>query len=111
MTMTWTLKHPEVTLEHLGLVPYFIREDDPRPAAVQINERYAHGGGWSPMTGFVMLASGDMLYPAPEDPEEPDELIHLYAETKLRDETIRFYECAWCAIIQPDGSFEVSRLD
>jgi hypothetical protein len=29
----------------------------------------------------------------------------------LRDEEIRFYDYSWLAIVQPDGSFEVARVD
>jgi hypothetical protein len=95
----FTLKHPGATALHLGYVPTFLSEDDPRPAAVQINEHYAHGGGWSPMRRGAFAALAD------------DPPLALIAEARLRDETLRFYEGSWLSITQPDGSFEVSRLD
>jgi hypothetical protein len=33
------------------------------------------------------------------------------AVTMLRDEEIRFYDHSWLAIVQPDGSLEVARVD
>ena len=100
----FTLKHPAATREMLGFLPGFFSESDPRPARDQINEAYAHGGGWSPFPGFKMMANGNMSYTG-------DPPTRLIAEGKLRDETIRFYEHEWVAIIQKNGSFEVCRCD
>jgi hypothetical protein len=102
--MIWTLKHALATFDMLGFIPTFLIESDPRPAATQFDEQYKFAGGWDPFPGFTMLPNGNLSYP--DDPP-----LHLLAETKLRDETIRFYEHAWVAIIQPDGSYEVSRMD
>ena len=51
-----------------------------------------------------MLPNGDLQYP--EDPP-----LAPLAETKLRDEIIRVYHSSYVAIIQPDGSFLVCRMD
>lgn len=104
MPIQFTLKHPRATQEHLGFVPLFFSESDPRPAREQVHEAYAHGGGWHPFNGFRMLSNGDMQYLG-------DPPTRLIAEARLRDEVLRFYDSAWFAIVQPDGSFEVSRLD
>ena len=102
--MIWHLKHPQATMEHLGYLPGFLSENDARPAREQIDQNYRHGGGWEPFHGFTMLPNGDLAYPG--DP--PCELL---AETRLRDEVIRFYHHSWLAVIQPDGSYEISRVD
>jgi len=102
--MIWIMKHPKATPEMLGFIPQFLNEGDTRPAKEQLDSNYGHGGGWSTFTGMTMLPNGNLSYPG--DP--PYELL---AETRLRDEVIRFYNYAWVAIIQPDGSFEVSRMD
>lgn len=104
MTMIWVQKHPQFTLEMLGFIPTFLTETDPRPATEQLNTNYRHGGGWIPQSKFTMLPNGNLSYPG--DPPLP-----LLAETHLRDETIRFYDCSYLVVIQPDGSFEVARLD
>jgi hypothetical protein len=99
--MLWITLHPSMTHESLGFVPGFLDENDPRPAAVQFDRNYI--GGWHPMAGFT-LESGQLYYPG--DPP----LLPL-AETRLRDEIIRLYEYEWVVVIQPDGSFQVSRMD
>lgn len=104
MTMIWNSKHPSVTVETLGYLPQMISDDDPRPAAEQFDSNYRHGGGWDAFKGFRMLPNGDLSYPG-------DPPCLLLAETNLRDEVIRFYQHSWVAIIQLDGSFEVSRMD
>lgn len=101
--MIWIMKHPRATIDHLGYIPDFLSESDPRPAKEQISNNYI--GGWHPMNKFKMEPDGsNMQYPG-------DPPLILLAETKLRDEVIKFYDCSWLAIIQPDGSFEISRLD
>lgn len=101
--MEWVLKHPDAEAEMLGLLPAFFDEADPRPAKQQLDENYAHGGGWSPFQGFQLTERG-LQYP--DDPP-----MLLIAEAKLRDETIRLYEGSWLVILQPDGSWETSRVD
>lgn len=109
--LTWTLKHPRMTMEHLGLIPTFLSEDDPRPAAKQIDVNYHFGGGWSPMKGWRMTPeTGVISYGDPSAPDA-DPPLPVLAETRLRNEIILFYESAWVAIVQPDGSFEIARLD
>ena len=101
--MIWELS-PGVTPEHLGILPGFLSELDPDPAWKQIDKNYGHGGGWRPFQGHVL--QDDMSLKYPEDPP-----LHPLAHTKLRDEIIVFYECEWLVIIQPDGSYEVARVD
>jgi len=100
--MIWHRKHPRATADMLGYVPSFLDEDDPRPAREQFHANYI--SGWSPFKGFKMLPDGNMKYP--NDP--PTQLLF---EGYFRDELVRFYQYAWVAIVQPDGSFEVSRMD
>ena len=101
--MRWLLVHPTVTEEVLGWLPSFLSEDDPRPAREQLDANYKYGGGWDPIPGFTITEAG-LKYP--DDPPQP-----LLAETRLRNEVVRLYKCSWVAIIQPDGSYEVSRMD
>lgn len=100
--IVWALVHPRATYAMLGYLPQFLDERDPRPAKEQFDENYC--SGWSPFQGHTMLKNGMLAYP--DDPP-----LHRIAEAKLRDELIVLYECEWVAIIQPDGSFEVARMD
>lgn len=102
--MLWHPKHPNASIDMLGFLPDFLNNADPRSARDQLASAYVHGGGWSPFQGFTMLRDGNLQYTG-------DPVVLLLWETKLRDETVRFYECAWVAIVQPDGQFEVARMD
>jgi len=81
-----------------------LHDDDPRPAREQFQERYAHGGGWRPMKGHKMGEDMEIKYPG-------DPVMWPWALMKLRDETVVVYQYGWVAIIQPDGSYEVARMD
>lgn len=103
MTPVWTIKHPQFSYDGLGYLPSFLDTDNPLPAKEQFHQAYSHGGGWMRFEGFTMTETG-IKYPG--DPE-----MVLLAETKLRDETIRFYEASWVAIVQPGGTYEIARMD
>jgi hypothetical protein len=107
--LTWTPKHAQarytsIALDILGFLPEMVSDDDPRPAWEQFNSNYQHGGGWRPFPGFTMSSNGNLSYPG-------DPPIRCLFEAKLRLEVLRLYEHEWVAIIQPNGSFEVCRMD
>ena len=102
--MIWIAKHPQAHPDMLGYLPELVSDQDPRPAREQFHANYTHGGGWQPFKGHTMLANGNLAYP--DDPP-----THLLFETKLRDETIRFYDGAWVCVIQKDGTYEIARMD
>ncbi len=89
----------------LGYIPGFLSEDDPRPAREQINQHYAHGGGWRPFTGFTV--SEDRMRLIGEG--DPD--MKALAVGFLRNEKLIFYEYEWLAIFQDDGSVEIARIN
>ncbi len=103
------------TPDSVGLIPMWLDADDPRPAAEQLNEHYAHGGGWRPFggfkrrpdgssEGFVLRKDGSIKYPG--DPAHKP-----IAAMMLRDELILMYPHGWVLIRQKDGTFEVCRMD
>lgn len=102
--MLWISLNNKAVMDHLGLIPSFLSEDDPRPAAEQIDSNYSFGGGWRPQPKFKLLDDRRLEYPG-----DPD-LTPLFM-SQLRDEDIFVYEFGYTAIVQKDGSFEVSRLD
>lgn len=105
-SLSWTLAlgtHPE----ELGMIPMFLSAHNPAPAAEQFNTMYRHGGGWNPMPGWRMV-DGILHYPGDFG---QDEIYPPLATTKLRDETISIHEHAWVSIMQPDGTFQVARMD
>lgn len=104
MPVEWEMLHPRMTRAHLGLLPEMLDDQDPRSAREQLNEAYAHGGGWDPFNGFRLTDKNGLAYPG-------DPTLKPIAQAKFRNELIVFYDCAWVAIIQPDRSFEVCRMD
>jgi len=102
--LKFEMLHPRMTEAALGYIPSFLDADDPRPAAKQIDANYQHGGGWSPQPEFKLLDHNSIKYPG-DDPLVP------LAKAKLRDETILFYRHSYVAIIQPDRTYEVARVD
>jgi hypothetical protein len=99
----------QVNPEVFGKIPEFLDPKDPRPACEQFHQRYAHGGGWHPMKGWQLLEDNSIWY-STGDEEDESPLVPL-AQIKFRNESIFIYDHAWVAIIQPDRSFEISRMD
>src|SRR5215472_6989336 len=102
--LIWVPMHPGVTSEMLGFIPSFLSTTDDRSAVHQINTNYLHGGGWRPFKGFKLMEDGALKYP--EDPP-----VRVLWATKLREEQIHFYQHSWVRITQPDGGWEICRLD
>jgi hypothetical protein len=94
----------ETNPEFVGLILQLLDASDPRPAAEQFDERYAHGGGWRPMPGFKLTKHGRLKYPG--DPEMEPRAVIL-----LRDEMITIFDHAWVMITQREGGFQVARMD
>jgi hypothetical protein len=101
MTLTVIAIDPRFHLDDLGYIPTFLDENDPRPAREQFNERYC--SGWRPQPGFT---NREAVLHYPGDP--PFKPLACF---EWRDEMIFFYKHAYVAIFQPDGSFEVCRMD
>jgi hypothetical protein len=96
--------------EHAGLLPQFFSPLDPRPAAEQLHENYAHGGGVHPFEGFKLV--GSELKPLEFElhyPGDPPFIARDFAY--LRDELILLFPYDWVCIVQPDSSFMVTRCD
>lgn len=103
--MIITFLHPAMTLEHLGFLPSFLDDADPRPIREQFNEAYI--SGWRPMQGFTLLDGRTLHYP--DDP-----LMEPLARIALEDgrkEFVLFYEHDIVVVVQPGGKFEACRMD
>jgi hypothetical protein len=98
--MIWTCLKPV----DLGFLPGLIDEDDPRGVKKQLADKYGYGGGWRPMPDLTLLPDRSLKYPG-DPPLKP------IAVSQLRDEVILFYPHDWLCVVQPDGAFEVSRVD
>ena len=98
------------TEEHLGFLPMFLSPRLDVPAAQQLDINYQHGGGFHHFKGFAADFSGEpetwtIRYPG-------DPLFRIIAYAKLGEEIIAvFPHGPWVAVVQPDKSFVICRMD
>lgn len=90
----------------LGFLPELISEADPRPVAKQLENAYAHGGGWRPMDGFRIVDKETMTILYPGDPP-----MKPVAISSCHNEMLYFYPHDFLLIMQKDGTFEIARVD
>lgn len=88
----------------LGHIPEFLDPEDPRPAVEQLDDKYAHFGGWCPMRGYSMIDGVSLKYSG-------DPLMHPIASTTINGETVFIYQGAWVCVKHDNATFEVARLD
>jgi hypothetical protein len=105
-TMIWVSLDPSFPLpEGLGLLPAILSAADRRPVREQLEDRYANGGGWRPISGFRMQKNRTLRFPG-DAPYRPA------AAADVNGELVIFYpSCSLLAVIQKDGKFEVTRVD
>jgi hypothetical protein len=104
--MIYAFLDARADMEFLGYLPSFLDENDPDDARTQLDKNYAHGGGIRPMDGWKIIDKAKMTIQYPGDPS-----LKPLAMTMLRDEAIYFYPHAFVLVLQPDGSFIISRMD
>jgi hypothetical protein len=100
--LTITLLEPGVTLQTLGALPDMLDANDPAPAREQLDRGYQYG--FRGLSGRY-LGADDVLHFPSDRPYRP------LAETQMRDERILIFEGSFVAVIAPDRSFEVARMD
>ena len=93
--------------DFLGYLPDIVLAIDPRPIKEQVEERYAHGGGYFP------YGKGNWTFnPERKTIKYPgDPTFMPIAELKVRDELFIVYENAICCVLQKDGTFDIIRMD
>ena len=89
--------------DDVGVIPAWLDESDMRPAREQLDEHYAHGGGWHPFKGFKLTKGWAIEY-------DGDEPLQPLALMRLRDEMIVIYPYSWVMIRQTDNTFEICRM-
>lgn len=101
--MIWVGRHPQFHPGMLGFIPQWLDEADPRDAKTQLDEGYGYGGMWR--NDKMTIDKDDRLIYPGDPPQEP------LAETRLHGQRIILYPCSFVAVIEPDGSFLVQRMD
>ena len=108
MTTIVSFINPDRFSEIVGRIPEFLSAEDPRGVVDQINERYAHGGGWVDLPigkdGWDMTPNGKLTYPDDAD-------MAPVGFTKIHEELVFFYEHGMVVILVETGDFRVARLD
>lgn len=104
MTIITTVMHPGGTVNHLGYTLAWLDKNDPDGAVAQLHKHYSHGGGWNKFDGFTLMPDKSIKYTG--DPKLP-----VRAEITFRDEKIYVYDHAWFLVLQPDGTYEIARMD
>jgi hypothetical protein len=104
--MTWVQLDNRLHPADLGFLPEILLPEDKRPVREQLADRYAHGGGYNPFKGFKLdRMTMTLRYPG-DPPFRPG------AMTQIGDEQVYFYpHGAWLLILQPNGDFDVTRVD
>jgi len=102
----WIGLDPQFHPDDLGHLCDIILPDDERPVKDQLNDRYAHGGGYSPLPGFKL----DRMTMSIRWPGDPP--LRPSAMTMIGAEKVFYYHYGcWLLILQPDESYEVTRVD
>lgn len=116
--LEFTFIHPKATADHVGFIPEFLSEEDPRSAVEQINQNYAHGGGWRDLPvggseGFSLAPTGLLLFPGDPAlvPLAEASLHGGICEPDATGELIIVYTNAFVAVKRADGSYRVARID
>lgn len=94
--------------DEIGYLPEIILAEqfDPRPVVEQVNDRYAHGGGWHRFNGFMWNRIAKTLrYPG-------DPPVHAIARFVANaKETVYVFHSGWTLIDRGGDDWEVARLD
>lgn len=104
----WEVMQVRHAFSAIGFLPDIILNEayDSRPVVDQVNQRYAHGGGWHAMSGFKWNRIAKTLrYPG--DPPM-HAVARFEASTK---ETVYVFESGWVLVDRGGDDYEVARLD
>lgn len=95
----------EVLHAWIGFIPDFLSPDCEDSAAKQIGRNYKHGGGWRPLEGYSLdLEPGIVTHSSGLQ-------MRPIAAAVMRAEVIAIYPRGYVAIIQPNGVFEIAKVD
>lgn len=106
MITIWRERYPGAA----GIVPEFLDPYNALSAKAQIDQAYAHGGGWRDFDGFTVRIdwaapeNSELLYPG--DPPVKAKAFCFFGE-----ELIVLYDYDWCSVSHPSGTCYVARLD
>jgi hypothetical protein len=107
---TWLQLDPNLTHADLGFLWDILIPEDPRPVREQLDDRYAHGGGFRPFGEKKKwkLNRATLVLRYPGDPP-----FWPAAMLDFKNEIVIFYsQCSLLLILQKkDGTWELTRVD
>ena len=90
-----------------GYLPLMLDERDPRSVQEQLNESYAHGGGWNSFSGFTLVErAGKYALSYPGDP-----LMLEVSRAQFRDQLLVLFQYSWLGIIEEGKLIDAARVD
>ena len=105
-------------MDATGIIPTFLHRNNPAPPVEQLRDAYGH---WRPMDGWtydktdnsITYLDGETVLGAEKYlPWVELQLLPPDGENVVPNPCkIFIYRHAWVCIVQPDGTFEVSRMD
>ncbi len=90
-----------------GIIPQMLRDGAPLTALEQLDQGYAHGGGWQEFDGFDVTDNGDSVtlrYPG-------DPPYHSVARVTINGSRVFVLPYAWVCVITQGGVPHVARMD
>lgn len=94
----------------VGFIPTFLDTTNPESAVKQIDAAYAHGGGWHEFKGHTLVdpfgENPKLTYPG-----DPPTLAVAYWKLPETDERVILFDHSWVAVVKPDETFNIARID
>lgn len=98
--------HPRATMAHWGEIPYWLSDDNLKPAKQQLHEGYRFGGWQSMKRDSIKMLSGDR-YSYPGDPvQSPISEIQMNS-----GERVLLYDNAIVVVFDKNGDWDMCRMD
>ena len=104
--MQTIMRHPRATIEMAGFIPAWLSDENPKSPKQQLHDGYKFGG-WDPFKGFTKLDDKDRLHYPGDPPQAP--IIEWRFDN--HPQRVLLYKYSWVAVVEPDGTFEVCRMD
>lgn len=107
----WHIQEQRFSPKMLGFLPDLISNLYPGNVAEQLERNYAHGGGYRDLT---KLEPGKWTFNKRNKTlryRGESDIFNPLASVQIKDEMVYFYKYSLLAIVKPDGSFAVTRVD
>ena len=105
VTTLYQWSHPHL----IGYLGQIFLNGTGETAQEQLNQRYAHGGGFHPFEGFILAGADETDAATITYPKDPP--MREVSRLSLNEQTLILFEHQWLAIVEADNSYRVTRVD